>query len=342
MCVTERLVLLDGGFFVSRMAKHWAPKGRFSRWMKKVERKKMNYAHFLNKVRRTVFQDLNYIQMRINQAGYSNCDVQVCWDGSNGRNHRGKLYQNYKANRVPKTKLEDYDAGVYTNRDIRVDYEALNLDAMKLRKNFIGHYTKDLEADDLLADFVADNLDADIIIFTQDSDIHQLLAIHPGIKFHNFTEALTPVNNFNFNLYSDWKSMAGDASDNIPGVPNLGPKKATELIIKFGALENMPIDIFNNYTLAIGFQNHASETLLAYIKDNDKSEGWGKRKYGIVWSQIENKESFILSENQYQKLIAADVVENVWFIKESYFDTIKDYREIIALPSRLYTRKSKD
>ena len=70
MCVTERLVLLDGGFFVSRMAKHWAPKGRFSRWMKKVERKKMNYAHFLNKVRRTVFQDLNYIQMRINQAGY--------------------------------------------------------------------------------------------------------------------------------------------------------------------------------------------------------------------------------------------------------------------------------
>ena len=136
--------------------------------------------------------------------------------------------------------------------------------------------------------------------------------------------------------------MAGDASDNIPGVPNLGPKKATELIIKFGALENMPIDIFNNYTLAIGFQNHASETLLAYIKDNDKSEGWGKRKYGIVWSQIENKESFILSENQYQKLIAADVVENVWFIKESYFDTIKDYREIIALPSRLYSRKSKD
>ena len=48
--MTEKLVLLDGGFFVSRMAKHWAPKGRFSRWMKKVERKSMNYGHFLNKV----------------------------------------------------------------------------------------------------------------------------------------------------------------------------------------------------------------------------------------------------------------------------------------------------
>ena len=42
--MTEKLVLLDGGYFVSRMAKHWAPKGRFSRWMKKVERKTGNYA----------------------------------------------------------------------------------------------------------------------------------------------------------------------------------------------------------------------------------------------------------------------------------------------------------
>jgi len=32
----------------------------------------------------------------------------------------------------------------------------------------------------------------------------------------------------------------------------------------------------------------------------------------------------------------------VWFVKESYFDTIKHYREIIALPSQLYVRQSKD
>ena len=50
----------------------------------------------------------------------------------------------------------------------------------------------------------------------------------------------------------------------------------------------------------------------------------------------------MLNETQYQKIIAADAVEDFWFIQESYFDTIKDYREIIALPSRLYVRKSKD
>ena len=340
--MTEKLVLLDGGFFVSRMAKHWAPKGRFSRWMKKVERKSMNYGHFLNKVRRTVFQDLNYIQMRINQAGYGGCDVQVCWDGSNGRNHRGKLYPNYKANRVPKAHMETYNAEDYTNRDIREDYNALNLDAMKLRKNFIGHYNPALEADDLIADFVADHLDHDIIILTQDSDLHQLLAIHPTLKFHNFTESVEPVVDFNFDLYPDWKAMAGDSSDNIPGIPNLGPKKATDLVINYGRLENIPMEVFNNYRLAEGFKNHASEVLKTYRDDNDKSEGWAKRKYGVVWSQIEEQIPFTINETQYQKLIAAEAVEDIWFIQESYFDTIKHYREIITLPSQLYVRKSKD
>ena len=340
--MTEKLVLLDGGFFVSRMAKHWAPKGRFSRWMQKVERKKMTYGHFLNKVRKTVFQDLQYIQMRINQAGYGGCDVQVCWDGSNGRNHRGKLYPNYKKNRVPAKFVDTYNAEDYTNRDIREDYNALNLDAMKLRKNFIGHYDPALEADDLIADFVAGNTDKDVIIFTQDSDLHQLLAIHPTVKFHNFFESVEPVVNFNFDFYPDWKAMAGDASDNIPGIPNLGPKKATELIINYGKLENIPMEVFNNYRLAEGFKGHASKVLKTYREDNEKSEAWAKRKYGVVWSQIEEELNFCLNENQYQKLLAAEAVEEVWFVQESYFDTITHYREIIALPSQLYVRNSKD
>ena len=257
-------------------------------------------------------------------------------------NHRGKLYPDYKANRVPKAHIETYNAEDYTNRDIREDYNALNLDAMKLRKNFIGHYNPALEADDLIADFVADNLDKDIIIFTQDSDLHQLLAIRPTLKFHNFTESVEPIVNFNFDLYPDWKAMAGDSSDNIPGIPNLGPKKATDLIINYGRLENIPMEVFNNYRLAEGFKNHASEVLKTYREDNDKSEGWAKRKYGLVLSQIEEQIPLTINETQYQKLIAAEAVEDIWFIQESYFDTIKHYREIITLPSQLYVRKSKD
>ena len=338
--MTEKLVILDGGFFVSRMAKHWAPKGRFTRWMAKVERGKMVYPHYLNRVRKTIFQDLNYIQMRINQAGYYGIPVQVCYDGSRGRNHRGKLYSHYKANRVPDAKSKGYDAGDYTNRDIRDDFENLGLKAMTLRKKFIGHYDEALEADDLMADMVADHPDHDIIIFTQDSDIHQLLKIKSDLKFHNFTESVDPASSttFSFDLYADWKAMAGDASDNIPGVPNLGPKKATQLVLEYGALETIPLEVFNRYRVALGYQNDARKVLKTFRDQNEKSEAWAKRKYGVAWMNIETEGDTELTQDQYQKLIAADCIEETWFTCESFFDTIKNYREIINLPSQLYTR----
>ncbi|MBQ7666366.1 MAG: DNA polymerase I, partial [Kiritimatiellae bacterium] len=37
----------------------------------------------------------------------------------------------------------------------------------------------------------------------------------------------------------DWLGMAGDAADNIPGLPGIGPKKASELLAKFGSLEEV-------------------------------------------------------------------------------------------------------
>ena len=77
-----------------------------------------------------------------------------------------------------------------------------------------------------------------------------------------------------------------------------------------------------------------------YREDNDKSEGWAKRKYGVV-SQIEEQIPFTINETQYQKLIAAEAVEDIWFIQESYFDTIKHYREIITCLLNFTLEKAK-
>lgn len=40
-------------------------------------------------------------------------------------------------------------------------------------------------------------------------------------------------------LYADWKSLTGDAADNIKGADKIGPKTATSLIREFGTLENV-------------------------------------------------------------------------------------------------------
>ena len=332
------MVIVDGGFFVSRLAKHWAPKGRFTRWMRRVEQGKMNYALFLNKVRKTFFQDLNYLQMRIRDAGYGKVPVHICWDGTNGRNHRGSIYAAYKANRVPASRAEGYDAATYSNRDIRDDFNNLGLDAMKLRSGFTGHYDEKLEADDLIADMVVANVDTDILLLTQDSDLHQLLRVKPDLVFHNFVDILKPTVTFPMDAYADWKAIAGDSSDNIPGIPSVGPKKAADLILKHGDIESVPDENFKSYTFFVGYMQHAADQLTNFRTENDRSLGWATRKYGKAWQNLEEGKSVVLNHDQWIKLTSADAVDETWFRCDDFTDTILGYRQIITLPSTLYPR----
>lgn len=333
-------VLVDAGFFVSRLARNWAPQGRFRKWMNRVEAGRMQMGHFYNKVRKSLYGELSYLHMRINQSGFGSSEIHIMFDGTEGRQARGTLFPNYKANRVP-TAVEEYNASEYSIRDIREELRSYGLKPEALRSGWISHYEATKEADDLIAEFVANHPEDDIIIFTQDSDMYQLLAINSKLRFHNFTEEVFPIANhsFAFEHYADWKALAGDSSDNIPGVSNLGPKQATELIIKYGSLENIPLSVFTSWSCSETAALVLSNYITQYQEDNSISDATLKRKWGAAIMFLRDGKPIKINQSQYEKLISCEAVKEEYFEKSDSVQTIIDYRTIIKLPSPLHKDK---
>ena len=103
-----------------------------------------------------------------------------------------------------------------------------------------------VEADDVIATLARTNctrIDATRII-TSDKDLMQLVSdcvfLYDGMKGHDIREPQV-LEKFGVrpDQVIDVQSLMGDSSDNVPGVPGIGPKKAAELINQFGSLDNL-------------------------------------------------------------------------------------------------------
>lgn len=100
------------------------------------------------------------------------------------------------------------------------------------------------EADDIIASACrwALSQGARALIFSQDKDLLQLvgkevqvIAIHKGSQPFDIAAVRAQFGVLP-NQLGDWLALVGDASDNIPGVPGIGPKKAAQLLGQFGDL----------------------------------------------------------------------------------------------------------
>ncbi|HET7589187.1 MAG TPA: DNA polymerase I [Solirubrobacterales bacterium] len=158
--------------------------------------------------------------------------VVVAWDA--GWSGREKTYDLYKAQRKPRPDLlrEQWphlmplvEAFGYTN--VKVD----------------GY-----EADDVIASLVrrAHEQGIEVMVVTGDRDAYQLVT--EGVRVMSTSRGITETKVYDRaaveerygvppELICDLMGLRGDTSDNIPGVPGIGEKTATQLLQQFGSLE---------------------------------------------------------------------------------------------------------
>ncbi|MFQ5599952.1 MAG: 5'-3' exonuclease H3TH domain-containing protein [Candidatus Krumholzibacteriia bacterium] len=153
-----------------------------------------------------------------------------------GRPFREDLYPDYKAHR--EVGPEDLEPQV---RKIHKLLEAMNIPIFEL---------EGFEADDLLATLVrqAGRRRIEVVVLTGDQDILQVVrprvsVITPGRTFSEPAvydlQRVRERYGVGPEHLSDYKGLAGDASDGIPGVRGIGKKTARELLQKYETLEKL-------------------------------------------------------------------------------------------------------
>ena len=157
--------------------------------------------------------------------------IAVIFDAGR-RTFRNDLYPDYKANRDEPP--EDLVPQFALIRDATV---AMNLACVQM----VG-----FEADDLIATYARQAVaaGADVTIVSSDKDLMQLVGDQVDMFDPLKNRAIGPdevVEKFGVgpDRVVDVQALAGDASDNVPGVPGIGIKTAAQLIVEYGDLDTV-------------------------------------------------------------------------------------------------------
>lgn len=163
--------------------------------------------------------------------------IVVLFDGEH-ENNRSELNAAYKANRVDYSQTPVEETPFSQLPDV---YTALDYLGIKTAE------TEACETDDWIAGYALTyGQVTKIIISSFDSDFFQLITDQVSVLRYrgDNTVICTPdyiKNKFGIKpeQYADFKSMTGDASDNIKGADKVGSKTAACLLNRFGTLDNI-------------------------------------------------------------------------------------------------------
>jgi DNA polymerase-1 len=185
----------------------------------------------------------------------------------------------------PKATVVVWDAGASGRKEISADYKADRkarpdllreqwpqmeplVEAFGYRNVKVPGY----EADDVIATLArkARAQGIEVMVVTGDRDAFQL--IEDGVRVMATSRGITETKIYDHDavverygippdLIPDFYGLKGDTSDNIPGVPGIGDKTASELLQRFGTLENVlaSVDEISGAKRKENLTNHAED-----------------------------------------------------------------------------------
>ena len=215
------------------------------------------------------------------------------------KNFRNEIYKEYKANRseAPEDLAPQFEY-------IRKSVKAFNLPSIELLN---------YEADDLIATYAKQisKLGAKVTVISSDKDLMQLVSkdirLYDPMKNKVIGEKEV-IEKFGVkpNQVIDVQSLAGDSSDNIPGVPGIGIKTAAELINKYKDLDTL--------------LNKASE-----IKQNKRRETLlENREKALLSRELVTLKSNVPVKDELSSFILKDVNKEILFnfLREMEFNRL--------------------
>ena len=150
---------------------------------------------------------------------------------------RHEMYADYKGTRKPM--MEEL------RQQVPVMKEVLQAMGVKIIEQ------AGLEADDLLGTISkrCEKEGMEVVIISGDRDLLQLATEHVEIRIPKTKQGKTEIEDYyaadvkaRYDVtpkeFIDLKALMGDTSDNIPGVPSIGEKTATKIIVEYGSIEN--------------------------------------------------------------------------------------------------------
>jgi 5'-3' exonuclease len=197
--------------------------------------------------------------------------LAVVFDESLTSSFRNEIYPPYKANR--ETPPEELKRQFMFCRKL---VESLGLAAFSSDR---------YEADDLIGTLATRLREHDfsVVILSADKDLAQLLV--PGDMLWDYArnrrhhyEKVPDWLGVQAGQVADWLALSGDAVDNIPGIPGIGPKTAAALLAEFGSLE----DIFNGLERVADLKLRGAKRVQNLLTEHREAALLARRLTGIA------------------------------------------------------------